>query len=162
AEPRTPNTKHRTPNTEHRAPTCYNSHMQTGSQAGSPPAIEACGITAGYGRDPVLWDISVEVRAGEFLGLIGPNGAGKSTLLRVLSGVLMPRQGRVLFSGGPIERLRARDRARLVAFVPQTEPALFDFTVRDIVLMGRHPHVAGLGGETEADFDAVSRAMAAT
>src|SRR5207248_6860938 len=56
----------------------------------------------------------------------------------------------------------ARARARQIAFVPQSEQALFDFTVRDVVLMGRHPYAAGLGGETEADFDAVSRAMAAT
>jgi iron complex transport system ATP-binding protein len=124
--------------------------------------IEARGVTAGYGGQPVLHDVSFVLGEGEFVGLIGPNGAGKSTLLRVLSGTLRPSGGAVLLDGEPIDRLKAREIARKLAFVPQTESTLFEFSVRDVVLMGRHPHVRGLAGETHEDFARANQAMVAT
>ncbi|HXG25180.1 MAG TPA: heme ABC transporter ATP-binding protein [Chthonomonadales bacterium] len=124
--------------------------------------IEARHITAGYGPRDILHDISLKLLPGEFVALIGPNGSGKSTLLRVLSGVLAPRAGELFLDGQPIARMRARDIARKIAFVPQTEPALFEFTVREVVLMGRHAHLRGLAGETQEDYAAATRAMAAT
>src|SRR5579872_6226981 len=135
---------------------CYNRAMQP------PMRIEARDVTAGYGAQPVLQGLSLHLRAGEFLGLIGPNGAGKSTLLRVLSRTLSPERGSVSLDGEPADRLKAREIARRLAFVPQAEPSLFEFTVRDVVLMGRHPYVQGLGSETQEDFAMAVRAMAAT
>jgi len=128
---------------------------------GLPPRIEAVNIAAGYGDRTVLRGIDLRVRAGEMVGLIGPNGSGKSTLLRVLSAGLRPSAGSVHLDGEDILALRSRDIALRLAFVPQSEPAVFDFPVRDVVLMGRHAHVRGLGGETSADFEAAARAMAA-
>jgi iron complex transport system ATP-binding protein len=124
--------------------------------------IEAREIAAGYGPHNVLQGVSLHLAPGEFLGLIGPNGAGKSTLLRVLSRALTARQGAVRLDGDLVERLTAREVARRLAFVPQTEPTLFEFTVREVVLMGRHPHRRGLAGETQEDFAAAMRAMSAT
>src|SRR5437588_6245488 len=124
--------------------------------------IEARGVAAGYGPRRVLHDISFHLAPGEFVGLIGPNGSGKSTLLRVLSRTLAPQAGRVLFDGEPADRMSAREVARSVAFVPQTEPTLFEFSVRDVVLMGRNPYVRGWSGETDEDYAAAMRAMAAT
>ena len=121
--------------------------------------LEASEITAGYGKKDVLDAVTVAVEAGEFVGLLGPNGCGKSTLLRVLSRVLRPRRGTILLEGQPLERRSSLEIARCIAFVPQLEPAQFDFTVWDIVLMGRHPHLIRFQGETEADFEKVHQAL---
>src|SRR5947209_4127602 len=124
--------------------------------------VEARDVYAGYGSGDVLPGVSLRLQPGELVGLIGPNGSGKSTLLRVLSRVLRPRSGKVLYDGRPAAAYSAREIAQRIAFVPQTEPALFDFTGWEVVLMGRHAHVKPLGGEREADFDAARRAMAET
>ena len=117
-------------------------------------------MTAGYGDSPVLHDVSLRLQGGEFVGLIGPNGCGKSTLLRVLSRTLRPVSGSVRLDGRDIREWQARDFARNLAFVPQQEQAAFDFTVRDVVLMGRHPHLDRWRGETERDYQLVTQALA--
>lgn len=124
--------------------------------------IRASHVRAGYGRLEVIRDVSLELHPGEFVGLVGPNGAGKSTLLRVLSGTLPSTSGSVTLNDRPLSHYSARDIALSIAFVPQSEPALFDFTVRDVVLMGRHAHIRGFAGERPVDFDAATNAMTAT
>jgi iron complex transport system ATP-binding protein len=124
--------------------------------------LEASEITAGYGGADVLTGVAIAVRAGEFVGLIGPNGCGKSTLLRVLSRVLQPRRGSVRLDDQELRHWSAKEIAQRLAFVPQQEPATFDFTVRDIVLMGRHPHHRRFQGETAEDYLLVNRALADT
>lgn len=102
----------------------------------------------------------MRVESGEFAGLIGPNGCGKSTLLRVLSRTLRPVSGTVRMNGRELRDWPARELARQLAFVPQQEQAAFDFTVRDVVLMGRHPHLDRWRGETEQDYQLVTQALA--
>lgn len=85
----------------------------------------------------VLDDVSVDVRAGELLGLVGPNGAGKSTLLSVLAGDMEPRMGKVLLDGEPISKLRAAELARRRSVLPQQNHLAFGFRVVDVVRMGR-------------------------
>jgi iron complex transport system ATP-binding protein len=122
--------------------------------------LEARGIVAGYGTEPVLNDVSVVLSQGEFVGLIGPNGCGKSTLLRCISRILRVRSGSILLDGRDILNWSPRDIARRLAFVPQQEGALFEFTVRDLVLMGRHPHLERWQGETARDYTVVMQALA--
>jgi zinc transport system ATP-binding protein len=97
--------------------------------------LEAQGITFGYGRTPVVQDVSLRLRAGEFVALVGPNGSGKSTLLKVLLGSLEPSAGSVRLLGEPPGRV---DRAR-VGYVPQrpTLDSEVPATVEEIVLAGR-------------------------
>ena len=90
---------------------------------------------------PVLESASLTVKPRVILGLLGPNGSGKTTLLRLLSGTLSPDAGRVMLDGIPLSSLSRRDLARRVAVVPQETHSAFDFTVLDIVLMGRYPHL---------------------
>lgn len=124
--------------------------------------MEAHALHAGYGSKEVLTDVSVHLDAGEFVGLIGPNGCGKSTLLRVLTMTLPARQGRIMLDGQPLSGMSRLEIARRIAFVPQQEPAAFDFTVREVVLMGRYPHRRRGLGDTEADFALVRQILAET
>ena len=123
---------------------------------------------AGYGAQDVLTNISLTVALGEFTGLIGPNGCGKSTLLRVVSGVLPLRRGLVRLEGRDLKTIRPLEVARHVAFVPQQEQATFDFTVRDMVRMGRYPYQVRAGSkathiaQAEEDEFQVERALIET
>jgi iron complex transport system ATP-binding protein len=86
----------------------------------------------------ILDDISLSFKAGEFLGFLGPNGSGKSTFLKNLLGFLKPSHGRVVFSGSILTRA---ERSRHLAFVPQNAWAPASLTVREVILMGRLPHI---------------------
>jgi iron complex transport system ATP-binding protein len=96
------------------------------------------------------------------VGLLGPNGSGKTTLLRILSGMLRPQGGRVRLDGTPIESLTRRDLARRIAVVPQETHTTFEFSVLDIVLMGRYPHLGPFELEGIADLEIAREALAAT
>jgi ABC-type cobalamin/Fe3+-siderophores transport system ATPase subunit len=110
----------------------------------------------------VLEDVSLEVARGAIVGLLGPNGSGKTTLLRILAGVLPPQSGTVAIDGRPIAHLTRRELARRVAVVPQETHSTFDFSVIDMVLMGRYPHLGAFELEG-ADDQAIARdALAAT
>jgi len=125
--------------------------------------LEARGLSFGYARGasarPVLEDVSLSIPRGAVLGLLGPNGSGKSTLLRLMSGVLPPQSGSVLLDGTPIARLTRRALARRIAVVPQETRATFDFTVLEMVLMGRYPHLGTLELEGAADVEIARAAM---
>jgi len=122
----------------------------------SPPAQQAQGLVAPYGIEAGL---DLTVRAGRIVGLVGPNGAGKSTLLRCLSGALRPTAGTLWLHGEPLEGLGRRARARILAVVPQEEPRLEGFTVRQAVELGRLPHLNRFGGLAAADRQAVQTAL---
>jgi len=113
-------------------------------------------------QDYVLQDVSIEVEHGTIVGLLGPNGSGKTTLLRVVAGILPPLSGRVLISGQPIEQLTRRELARRVAVVPQETHSTFDFSVMDMVLMGRYPHLGPFELEGAADQEIAREALMAT
>jgi iron complex transport system ATP-binding protein len=110
----------------------------------------------------VLKDVSIEVEHGSIVGLLGPNGSGKTTLLRVVAGILPPLAGRVLINGQPIERLTRRELARRIAVVPQETQSTFDFSVMDMVLMGRYPHLGPFELEGAADQTIAREALTAT
>ncbi len=88
----------------------------------------------------ILDSITTSFPSGEFAGLIGPNGAGKTTLLRTINGRLSPRSGTITVSGDRIDSLSSRELGKRIATVQQTTNLSFDFSVRQIVEMGRHPH----------------------
>lgn len=111
---------------------------------------------------PILKSISFEARSGEFIGLIGPNGSGKSTMLRTLSGLLPFQQGDVYINQLELSTFSPKKLARLIGYVPQDTTLGFDFTVRDIVLMGRHVHIPRFGLESRCDYKLVDEAMSRT
>jgi iron complex transport system ATP-binding protein len=121
--------------------------------------LEAAGVGFSYAGEPALEDVSLVVEPGEVVGLLGPNGSGKSTLLRILSGVLSHYEGSARVDGTEVRTARRRDLASKLAVVPQETSFGFPFTVLQTVLMGRHPHLAGLAFETQRDVDLARAAL---
>lgn len=115
-----------------------------------------------YNGKPVLKDISIEVKSGEFIGLVGPNGSGKTTLLKCITGVLSPQKGAVHLGGKNLKNLKSPEIARNVAVVPQGGSVDFDFSVKDIVLMGRHPHQGRFTISTKNDEKIVTDCLKIT
>ena len=103
--------------------------------------------------------ITLQVAAGASTALLGPNGSGKSTLLRLLLGVLRPERGEAWFGGRRLAQWGRAAIAREIGVVPQGEEAVFPVTVRELVAMGRYPHLGPWRREREADRQAVERAM---
>lgn len=126
------------------------------------PGLLLDGVTAGYAGAPVVHDVALRVDPGEVVGLVGPNGSGKTTLVRVASRALRPSSGRVLVHGHDPYRVGGREAARLVAVVPQDVTPAFSFTVLELVLMGRTPHLPAWGGGGPDDWARARAAMVAT
>lgn len=124
--------------------------------------ISADNISAGYNGAMVLKGVSVDLGESDFLGLIGPNGSGKTTLLRAMSRALPPASGFVTLDDRDIYSIPAREFARRVAVVPQDVLVAFDFTVLEIVLMGRSPRLGRFSIEGSRDVEIAMAALAQT
>ena len=122
-------------------------------------AAEAKDITVGYGEHTVLKSVSLAIEQGGFLGILGPNGCGKTTFLRSLSKVLKPEDGVVYIDGKTVSSYDAKTFAKTVGCVSQETETSFEFSVRDIVLMGRHPHIGRLAPLTAEDYAIADEAM---
>ena len=120
--------------------------------------IELLTVTVELDGSPVVREVSCAAAPGGWLSLLGPNGAGKSTLLRATAG-LVPYRGTIRLDGTDIRSLKPRERARLMAYVPQ-EPVLPpDLTVAEYVLLGRTPHLSYLAVPGRRDRDRAAAAM---
>ncbi len=122
------------------------------------PAVRVRGLAVSLDGAEILRGVDVEVAAGEWVIVIGPNGAGKSTLLRAIVG-LVPSAGDVRLFGRDARRMRRRERARLVATVPQQPVVPPGMTVFDYTLLGRTPHLRPLGRESAADLAVATRVL---
>ena len=125
-------------------------------------AITAESLHLAYTGHEALKSVSLRIKRGEFFGIIGPNGSGKTTLLRSLAGTIIPDRGTIRILGRDIASYSRRDLARTMALVPQLPDQDFTFTVREVVLMGRSPHLGLLGLESQRDHDIARRSMEAT
>jgi len=127
----------------------------------SSAAIEARNVTVGYTAGaPVIRDVSLAAAKGELLAIVGPNGAGKTTLLRLLNGSLQPWSGSVELQSQRIGEMDRKTIARQVAFAGQDVTLPFPFTVTEVVLMGRSPHLGPMAFENEKDLSVATDAMA--
>ncbi len=126
-------------------------------------ALRARDVHFSYGgAGEAVSGITLDVAHGEYVWIIGPNGSGKTTFLRLLSGVLAPCAGRVEILGRDAAAMGALERARAVAVVPQGSAIAFPFTVEEVVLMGRFPHLGPYGFESAADIAVAREAMRVT
>ena len=115
-----------------------------------------------YGATEVLRGVSIDVPADGFVGILGPNGSGKTTLLRMLAGTIRPSRGAVTLDGVDLTRIPRQHLARRMAVVPQETRLAFDFSVLEVVLMGRYPHLGRFEVEGPADLAIARDALAAT
>jgi iron complex transport system ATP-binding protein len=112
------------------------------STAGPSPVYDARAIEVTLGGRTVLGPLDLQVAHGSFVGVVGPNGSGKTTLLRALTGAVRPSAGQILLDDRPLVRYRPAELARLVGVVPQSFTLDFNFSVEEMVTMGRHAHRA--------------------
>ena len=115
-------------------------------------------VSVSLGGTPIVEGVSFAVEEGEWLTLIGPNGAGKSTLLRALA-QLVPFTGDIRLDGRPLGRVRRKELARRIAFVPQSPLLPPEMRVREYVLLGRTPYIATLATERRSDHEAADRSL---
>ena len=137
--------------------------------------LSAANLRFGYGRGRhVIHDVSLALATrdvslaptarerAEVVGILGPNGSGKSTLLRLLSGALAPVSGTVTFENHDLRTMPRRALAQQVAVVPQETTLAFDYTVLEVVLMGRYPHLGTFEVEGPADVAVALQSLEAT
>lgn len=122
------------------SPAAVMAHTSGPPVNGDGPLLQASNLSFAYSVAPVVVDVSLSLARGEIGALIGANGSGKSTLIRLLAGLLEPASGTVMFDGSPLKDLRARERAKRIAYVPQSSLTVFPFTALEVVLTGRSPY----------------------
>jgi len=124
--------------------------------------ISAKDITFSYTGRPekaVFRHVDFSVRAGDVFCLLGPNGTGKSTLLKCLARILQPQEGKIRLDGRDVAALGPSAMAKKTAYVPQTQVSAFPFLIRDIVVMGRAPHLSLFASPSRKDSEIAARAM---
>lgn len=115
------------------------------------------GIT--FDDTAILKNVSIHVENKEFVGIIGPNGSGKSTFLKIIYRVLKPSVGSVFVDEKPLNKMSIRDSALKTAVVAQHNAYSFDFSVEEVVLMGRSPHKRTMERDNETDYRIVQEAL---
>jgi iron complex transport system ATP-binding protein len=121
--------------------------------------LAAVNVTVTLDRTPVVKAVSCAVRGGGWLALIGPNGAGKSTLIRAMAG-LAPYGGTITLDAVDARTMKGKERARMLAYVPQEPTLPPDLTVEQYVMLGRTPHLGYLATPGRRDRERVTAAMA--
>ena len=111
------------------------------------------------GGNEILRGVEIDVHKKELIGLLGPNGSGKSTLLRCIYRTLKPVDGAVFLDGRPIEEYSYKESARKISVLAQHNYYNFEFSVEDVVMMGRAPHKRALDRDTKEDYQLVSRCL---
>lgn len=122
-------------------------------------AIKVKNLSWSYGDEMVLKNIDLTVERGKFYSIIGPNGSGKTTLFKLISNALESKVGSIYLNDRDLKKYSNRELARLVSTVPQNTAVEFDFSVQDIVMMGRAPYLRRFQSESENDLKIVEKAM---
>lgn len=141
---------------------CYAMPSARANSTGQEAALAVQGLDFGYGKKPVLRGISFSVPTGSICGLFGPNASGKTTLFRCCLGLVAPDAGEVYVAGAAVQKMRIAELARRVAYVPQEHQPGFPFLVREIVSMGRTPHMGAFFRLSKNDLRQVDMAMKIT
>ena len=116
------------------------------------------GITAGYGKQNIIENISFRLEDGILIGIVGANGSGKTTLLKALCGIL-PHEGSCMLEDAVLEHLSARQLAQLVSYIPQRSGISIDISALDVVLMGFNPQLGLLEHPTKQMKEAAMQAL---
>lgn len=125
-------------------------------------AVQIENLSFKYDTDQVLKDIDVEIPKGSFVGILGPNGSGKTTLLKNICNILKPDNGKILVNNKNVSNIKYRELAKIIAVVHQTSEIQFQFSVFDVVLMGRFPYLSRFQSEGKKDIEIAKEAMLST
>lgn len=112
-----------------------------------------------YDKDSILENININIDQGSFISIIGPNGSGKTTLLKNMVNLLTPTKGSISLFKKDIKNIKYKDLAKKVAVVHQSNNIGFNFSVEDVVMMGRFPYLKRFQSETSKDYEIVEKAM---
>ncbi|MBI9031173.1 ABC transporter ATP-binding protein [bacterium] len=99
-------------------------------------------LSAGYADKEIFKDLNLDFSRAEFVSILGPNGAGKSTLLKLINGFMKPESGEILIAGKRVDKWAQQDLAKIVTYIPQENFIQYNFTVEEIILMGRFPFIS--------------------
>jgi len=116
-------------------------------------------INVELGQKSIVEDVSLDVKKGDFVGIIGPNGSGKSTLLRTIYRVTKPSSGSIFLDDVDLKKIKISESAKKLGVVGQFNNINFDFTVFELVMMGRTPHKNALGTDTPLDYEITLEAL---
>ena len=119
-------------------------------------------ICFNYADRKVIDDISIALVPGKFYGIIGPNGSGKTTMVDLLSRHRLPAQGRISYGGRALSSFSKKELSREIALVPQNFYINFPFTVKEIVMMGRYPHIPRFAAPSSDDLNILQNVMQLT
>ncbi|MFA6584560.1 MAG: ABC transporter ATP-binding protein, partial [Elusimicrobiaceae bacterium] len=123
--------------------------------------IKTAGVGFAYNGVETLRNVSLRIAKGSHTVITGPNGAGKSTLLKIMAGILQPKKGNVQLKGRELSAYPQKEKARLLAYVPSELNIPYNFSVRDMVLIGRAPHLKWWRGYGDYDFKCADKITAA-
>ena len=121
--------------------------------------ICATDIKMEIGNNQILKGVSIDSKSREFIGIIGPNGSGKSTLLKCIYRTLKPNNGCIMLGRQDISKMSVKESAKKLAVVAQHNYYNFDFSVGEVVLMGRSPHKKSLEPDNSEDYDIVNESL---
>mgnify|MGYP001178585945 FL=1 len=124
--------------------------------------LQVANVSFAYDKRLVLSDVSFDLAPGGLLGILGPNGSGKTTLLRLLGGLLRPSAGQVVLDGRDLGSITKAGLAKRMAMVPQETYVAFDYSVLEVAMMGRYPHLRTFEVEGPEDIEVARAALAET
>jgi iron complex transport system ATP-binding protein len=124
--------------------------------------LEVENLSFSYNKAKIIDDVNFTVSKGELFGIIGPNGSGKSTLLKLLSNIIKREDGDIFLLGKELSQYRRKELARVLAVLPQSTEIGFEFSVKEIVEMGRYPYLENWQGISQADKKVIDKALKLT
>src|SRR4051794_40327333 len=101
-------------------------------------------LVGGYADSPIIKGLDLDIKKGEFFALLGPNGSGKTTLFKLITGQLPIKRGKITLSGKEIQSLSKMEKAKKMAVLTQEVQVSFDYTVEEVISLGRYPHQKGI------------------
>lgn len=124
--------------------------------------LEIAQLQFGYDQNPTLKNLNLSLKEGKLTVILGPNGSGKTTLVKLMSKMMPPDSGHIYLHLSDIMKMSQKEISKSLAIVPQNTAVEFDFTVEEIVAMGRYPHLKRFEQEGPADWEIINEAMRAT
>lgn len=122
-------------------------------------AVEVKNLSYIISGRKILNNVTFNIEMGEYVSILGPNGAGKSTLLKCLGSIIKPNYGAISFFNKPYHKIKQKDLAKILSYVPQADARPLPFTVREFIGMGRYPYLSTFSKMGTVDNDAINQSM---